>query len=145
MASWQWFGRLHARVFRATGGRLGGNLVGMPVLLLTTTGRKSGQPRSTPMPYYTKGDDLVIVGSNNGEDHDPAWWLNLQADARAQVQRMGDETPVRARLAEPEERARLWPELLAFNPRYAYYEKCTDREIPVVILSPVSDPGSAPA
>jgi deazaflavin-dependent oxidoreductase (nitroreductase family) len=137
MASWQWFGRLHARIFRATKGRLGGNLIGMPVLLLTTTGRKSGQARTTPMPFYTHGDDFVIVGSNNGEPRDPAWWLNLQADARAEIQVRGDEIAVRGRLAEPDERARLWPELLAFNPRYAVYEKRTTREIPVVILSRV--------
>ena len=135
MASWQWFGRLHERVFRATKGRLGGSLMGMPVLLLTTTGRKSGQARTTPMPFYTHGDDFVIVGSNNGEPRDPAWWLNLQTEARAEIQLRGDEIAVRGRLAEPDERARLWPELLAFNPRYAVYEKRTTREIPVVILS----------
>jgi deazaflavin-dependent oxidoreductase (nitroreductase family) len=135
MASWQWFGRLHERAFRATRGRLGGSLMGMPMLLLTTTGRKTGQPRTTPMPFYAKGDDYVIVGSNNGEPRDPAWWLNLQADVHARVQILGDEIDVRARLAGTAERERLWPELLAFNPRYAVYEKRTTREIPVVVLS----------
>jgi deazaflavin-dependent oxidoreductase (nitroreductase family) len=134
MASWQWFGRLHERAFRATKGRLGGSLMGMPMLLLTTTGRKTGHARTTPMPFYTKCDDYVIVGSNNGEPRDPAWWLNLQADDRARVQVRGDEIEVSARLAEPDERTQLWPELLAFNPRYAVYEKRTTREIPVVIL-----------
>jgi deazaflavin-dependent oxidoreductase (nitroreductase family) len=135
VANWQWFGKLHTSAYRATGGILGGNLAGLPMLLLTTTGRKSGQPRTTPMPYFEDDGRWVLVGSNNGGPRDPLWWLNLQADERAEIQVRRATTRVRAALAAPEERARLWPLLLAFNSPYAKYEKRTTREIPVVILS----------
>jgi deazaflavin-dependent oxidoreductase (nitroreductase family) len=136
MAGWQWFGRLHARVFRATGGRIGGRLVGLDVLLLTTTGRRSGLARTTPMPYFRDGERLVIVGSNGGADTDPAWWLNLQSHPDAEVVIGRDRLAVRAALASPEDRARLWPALKRWNPNYARYEKKTPREIPVVLLTP---------
>jgi deazaflavin-dependent oxidoreductase (nitroreductase family) len=134
MGSWQWFGRMHRGVYRATGGRIGHNLAGLPMLLLTTAGRKSGEPRTTPLTYMDDGDHWVIVGSNNGGPTDPAWWLNLQADPNAAVQVRDMQHPVRAHLAEGDERARLWPALKTHNPAYARYEQKTTREIPVVVL-----------
>jgi deazaflavin-dependent oxidoreductase (nitroreductase family) len=136
MASWQWFGQLHRAVYRATGGRIGGRLAGLDMLLLTTTGRRTGQARTTPMPFYREGERLVIVGSNGGADVDPAWWKNLQACPEAEVEIGRERLAVRAALATPEERARLWPALQAWNPNYRRYEKKTSRIIPVVVLTP---------
>ena len=135
MANWQWFGRLHTAVYRATRGRVGGRLVGLEMLLLTTTGRRSGLRRTTPMPVFRDGAHMVIVGSNGGADTDPLWWKNLQQDPRAAIEvRGGHRQRVRARLATPDERARLWPRLTDWNPNYRRYEARTAREIPVVML-----------
>lgn len=136
MANWQWFGRIHTRIYEATGGRIGGKLVGLDMLLLTTTGRKSGLPRTTPMPYYRDGDAWVIVGSNGGAPANPAWLANLQAKNRAEIRVRGETYAVTSRIALPEERARLWPELKLWNRNYQRYEKKASREIPVVLLEP---------
>ena len=134
MASWQWFGRLHLAAYRATRGGLGGRLAGISMLLLTTRGRKSGVLRTTPLAFMADGDAWVVVGSNNGGPHDPAWWRNLEASPEAEVQVMGTSWPVLATLATGEERVRLWPELQKYNPAYARYETRTTRQIPVVVL-----------
>lgn len=141
MANWQWFGKMHGSVYRATGGILGGRLPGLALLLLTTLGRKSGLSRTSPLPYLKDAEDWVIVGSNNGLPRDPAWWLNLQSEPTAEVQVMAERFEVEARLAGPEERARLWPALVEYNPRYAHYAEKTSRQIPVVILSRSKDSG----
>ena len=135
---WAWFGDIHRAVYRATGGRIGGHMAGLAMLLLATRGRRSGELRTVPMPFFRDGDDFVIVGSNNGAPRDPAWWFNLRAKPEAEIQVMREHIPVRARLATTEERARLWPLLTAYNSAYLGYEKKTSRLIPVVILSPVS-------
>jgi len=135
MAGWKWFGDLHTRLYRATGGRLGARLVGMPVLLLTTIGRRSGEARTAPMPYLAWGEDWVIVGSNNGGPRDPAWWFNLQADPEATIDLGSETAKVRARVAEAREREELWPLLTEFNPRYIKYQEMTTRRLPVVVLS----------
>lgn len=134
MGSWQWFGRIHRSVYLRTGGRVGSRLAGIPMLLLTTTGRKSGQLRTTPLTCMADGEDFVIVGSNNGGPKDPAWWLNLQQDPRARIQVGRNRFDVTAHRARGDERERLWPALKAFNPAYRRYEKKTHREIPVVVL-----------
>jgi len=136
VASWQWFGRLHGWVYRRTNGRLGGSLAGIDMLLLTTTGRRTGDPRTTPLACMEDGGSFVVVGSNNDGPSDPAWWLNLQADPRAEVQIGVERLRVTARLAQGDDRARLWPALKAYNPAYARYERKTAREIPVVVLQP---------
>jgi deazaflavin-dependent oxidoreductase (nitroreductase family) len=124
----------HLALYRLTGGRIGGQLGGMRVLLLTTRGRKSGQPRTAPLVYFEDGERLVIIGSNGGAPGDPLWWRNLQAAPEADVQ-VGTETRrMRARLASADERARLWPRVKQENPAYAGYEKKTSRVIPVVLL-----------
>lgn len=144
MANWQWFGSIHRAVYRATGGRIGGSLVGLDMLLITTTGRRSGEPRTTPMPFYRDEGRLVIVASNGGAEVDPAWWKNLQAEPTAEVEIGRDRCAVRAALATPGERERLWPLLKAWNPNYRRYESRTQREIPVVILTPTPASPSRP-
>lgn len=135
MAGWQWFGRIHTSIYRATGGIIGGNLVGLPMLLLTTTGRKSGEPRTSPLPYFEDDGHWIVVGSNNGGPRNPFWWMNMQAKPEAEIQVRRETIQVVARLAAAEERNRLWPLLVEFNSPYATYGKKTTREIPVVVLS----------
>jgi deazaflavin-dependent oxidoreductase (nitroreductase family) len=126
----------HLALFRATGGRVGGRLGALRVLLLTTTGRKSGRPRTVPLVYFEDGERLVVIGSRGGDPRDPLWWENLRATPRASVQVGAETREVRARIASAEERARLWPRVKRENPAYAQYEKRTTREIPVILLEP---------
>jgi deazaflavin-dependent oxidoreductase (nitroreductase family) len=128
-------GRSHRAVYRLTRGRLLGRVAGMPVLLLTTTGRRSGRARTTPLTYFEFGDDLVVVASNGGEDSAPAWWLNLCDEPRATVTRGTRAEPVTARPATAEEHARLWPLITATHPGYAAYARRTTRPIPVMVLT----------
>ena len=132
----KWAAKLHASVFRATGGRVGGRMVGSPVLLLVTTGRKSGQKRTTVLLYLEDGGRYVIVASNGGTAKHPVWWLNLQADPEATVEVGGRKIHVRAAEARGEEKARLWQRLVRMYPSYEDYQKRTDREIPVILLEP---------
>ena len=134
MDNWDWFSKLHRAVYRKTGGRVGARLGRLPMLLLTTVGRKSGQERTSTLACLEDGDDLVVVASNNGRDQHPAWWLNLTANPEAGVQFGREHRRVRAECAGPEERSRLWPLLTAKNPHYERYASKTRREIPVVIL-----------
>lgn len=129
--------KLHSSLFRATNGRVGGTLAGGPVLLLVTTGRKTGKRRTAPLLYLVDGEDFVIVASNGGAAQHPVWWLNLRADPEATIE-VGDRTlRVRAEATNPEEKARLWPGLVRMYAGYAGYQRKTDREIPVVKLHPV--------
>ena len=136
MANWQWVGRIHTKLYTASGGRIGARLAGLPMLLLTTVGRRSGELRTTPLPYLLEGDNFVTVGSNGGAERDPAWWLNLQADPDARIQLRDRHCGVRAHRAVGDERARLWPRLKEFNPNWRRYERKTSRELPVVVLTP---------
>jgi deazaflavin-dependent oxidoreductase (nitroreductase family) len=129
--------RLHSSVYRATGGKVGGRLLGSPVLLLTTTGRKSGRPRTIPLLYLPDGENLVVVASNGGTAGDPAWWLNLEDDPEANVEVGGRKLRVRAEEAEGEERRRLWEQLVRMYSAYQQYQERTDRRIHVVVLYPV--------
>jgi deazaflavin-dependent oxidoreductase (nitroreductase family) len=125
----------HTAVYRLTGGRLGGKMGGLRILLLTTTGRRSGQPRTVPLVFFEDGERLVVIASKGGAPNDPLWWENLKKNAEAEVQVGSERRRVRARLASAEERARLWPRAKRENPTYAEYEKRASREIPVVILN----------
>ena len=129
--------RLHRFIYRASGGRVGAAIGGMPVLLLITTGRRSGEPRPVTLTYFEDGDRLVVIGSNAGEDRHSAWWLNLQEHPDATVQIGGTTTRVRAVEALGEERERLWAELIRRDPAYGEYQQRTVRRIPVVLLQPV--------
>ena len=129
--------RVNAWVYRATGGRIGGTwLRGAPVFLLTTIGRKSGRALTIPLLYLRDGDRFVVVASKGGMDHHPLWYLNLEAHPDVEVELAGTVTKVRARTATPDERAALWPRLIAMYRDYADYQERTERVIPVVILTP---------
>jgi deazaflavin-dependent oxidoreductase (nitroreductase family) len=134
MAKWAFVGRIHRALYRASGGRIGARLAGLDMLLLTVKGRKTGEPRTVPLACFPDGDDRIVVASNSGQDRDPIWWLNLQANPDAEVTLGRDTWKVRGLLADPQQRARLWPELKKANSAYVSYEAKTKREIPVVIL-----------
>jgi deazaflavin-dependent oxidoreductase (nitroreductase family) len=108
----------------------------MPVLLLTTTGRRSGKARTTPLTFFRDGRNLVVIASNGGADRPPDWSVNLQQDPRAVVQIGTDRLGVEARTATPAERERLWVGITATYPGYAAYQRKTTRRIPVLILTP---------
>lgn len=127
---------MHARLYRLSGGRLGGRVASSPVLVLVTTGRKTGAERHTPLLYLPDGDDLVIVASNGGTASHPAWLHNLRAEPRASVILAGRRLPVVASEAAGEDRGRLWERLVVMYPGYAGYQRKTEREIPVVRLRP---------
>ena len=105
-----------------------------PVLLLTTIGRKSGLPRTTPLMYLADGARIILVASNGGAEKHPLWWRNLLANPHAEVQIGREQVRMTARQATPEEHAQLWPRLVAMYGPYADYQKRTSREIPVVVL-----------
>jgi deazaflavin-dependent oxidoreductase (nitroreductase family) len=130
--------RFHRFIYHISSGRLFATSGGaMPVLLLTTTGRKSSQLRTWPLNYLRDGDDLVVVASNTGRDYHPAWYLNLLTQPHASVQVGHTHIPVTARVASSEEKARLWPTLTKLEPLYVAYEKRTPRAIPLLFLTPV--------
>ncbi len=131
-------GRTHRAVYRASGGRLLGRVAGMPVLLLRTTGCRSGKSRTAPLTYFEDAGRLVVIASNGGEDTAPGWWLNLSSDPRATVTVGGVSRHVVARRATDVEHASLWPAIVATHPGYAAYAQRTTRPIPVVLLC---DPG----
>lgn len=126
----------HTALYKASGGRVAGRIGQMPVLLLTTTGRRSGKPRTKPLGYVKEGADYLLAASNGGNDFFPAWWLNLKANPVAEIQVGGQRLAVNARKASVGEREQLWPKFVAVFQGYAGYESKTDREIPVVILTP---------
>ena len=129
--------RMHAVVLRLSGGRLQHSRLlagGQPVLVLNTTGRKSGEVRSTVIAFLAEGENFAVVPSNAGQDRAPSWWLNLQADPRAEVEVRGEKHAVRARRASPEEQPRLWRGFVDQYSGFEDYGEMTEREIPVVIL-----------
>lgn len=133
----KWATKLHVAVYRATGGRVAGRLLGSPVLLLHTIGRKSARTKTTPLFYLRDGENLAVVASNGGTLSHPAWWLNLEANPEATVEIGGRRLRVRAEEASRGEKARLWPRLVEMYSGYEDYQRKTDREIPVIILRPV--------
>lgn len=130
----QLFTRLQIAVFRRTGGKRMASMRGMPVLLLTTVGRKTQMPRTTPLMYIRDAEAYVITGSNNGRDHQPAWFYNLQASPQVVIEVPGKRLTATASVATPAERERLWPQLVARAPFFDDYQKNTSRTIPMVIL-----------
>jgi deazaflavin-dependent oxidoreductase (nitroreductase family) len=133
--------RLHTRIYRWSGGRVGSRFGSLEQILLTTTGRRSGQPRTTPLAAFPDGERLLLVASNWGQERDPAWLHNLIDDPRVIVRRGPRTVTMRARVAADTERERLWPAVVAANPGYEVYARRAARTIPVVICEP--DPGAA--
>jgi deazaflavin-dependent oxidoreductase (nitroreductase family) len=127
----------HKAVFRASNGRLANRGYGMPVLQLTTTGRKTGKRRTTMLTSPVQdGDRMVVVASNGGDDRHTSWFLNLRDDPKVEVTMDGRTRPMRARVASAEEKAALWPRVVAAHRGYAQYQTRTDRDIPLIILEP---------
>ncbi|WP_327299244.1 MULTISPECIES: nitroreductase family deazaflavin-dependent oxidoreductase [unclassified Streptomyces] len=135
MGSEMLFGNEHVERYVATDGAEGHEWQGTTTLILTTTGRKSGQQRSTPLIYQPYGDDLLVVASKGGSDQPPAWYLNLQAEPEVQVQVKGDRFTAHARTAQPGEKPDMWRTMAAAWPQYDEYQSKTERAIPVVVLT----------
>ncbi len=134
MANWIVFTRAHCAIYRGTRGLIGGRLLGIQMLLLTTQGRKTGRARTLPLAYVEDKGELVIVASNGGSHRAPAWWLNLQSAQTARVQVAGERFEVGWRIAPPEQRMEYWRKLQAAIPAYRIYRVRTEREIPIVLL-----------
>lgn len=131
--------KLHARSFRASRGRLGAVVQGRPVLLLATTGRRTGERREVVVMYLRDGDRYLVVPSNAADpDRPPAWWSNLQAEPHGQVLVEGRWRTVDAAALPDDERDRWWPTLTAHNPNWGRFQTETDRRFPVVALTPRS-------
>ncbi len=129
---------VHRGLLKLSGGRAGWNVSNMPVLELTTTGRKSGQQRSVMLTSpFQDGDSIVVVASRGGDDQSPAWFLNLRDNPDVEVALRGKPSRrMHAHIATPDERARLWPLVTADHKNYAQYQTKTEREIPLVLLQP---------
>lgn len=135
---WRSFGRLHTKLYKRLGGRFVGSVgLGRKVLLLTTTGRKSGLERTTPLVYMPHGDDAIVYPSNGGKETQPAWWLNLQTNPAATIQIGKTIRQVLARPATPEEYAALWPQAAQYNPHWHAYAQTVARPIPLILLEGV--------
>jgi len=129
------FGDEHVRSYLETNGEIGYRWrEDAPIAILFTTGRTTGEQRTNPLIFGRDGDDVVLVASKGGAPEDPGWYRNLRANPEAEIQVMGDRWPVRARVAEGEERERLWALMNELWPHYDEYAQKTDREIPVVVL-----------
>jgi deazaflavin-dependent oxidoreductase (nitroreductase family) len=128
------YGQEHVERYRATDGAEGHEWQGTQTLLLTTTGRKSGEPRTTPLIYAPEGDSFVVVASQGGSDEPPAWYLNLSDDPAVEVQVKAERFKARARTASSEEKPALWEKMVSEWPAYDEYQRKTNREIPVVVL-----------
>jgi len=131
---------IHRCMLKLSGGRLGWDVGDMPVIELTTVGRKSGLPRSVMLTSPLQdGDAIVVVASRGGDDQYPAWFLNLRDNPDVEVVvKGGPKRQMRARVATPEQRARMWPLVAAGHSNYAGYQTKTQREIPLVLLDPVA-------
>jgi deazaflavin-dependent oxidoreductase (nitroreductase family) len=129
--------RVHRAIVHLSGGQLLGSAFGMPVIELHTVGRKSGLPRSTMLTApVVDGDRVVLVASKGGDDRDPDWYRNLVADPDIELTMAGRRRPMRGRTASPEEKAELWPRVVAAYRAYDAYQRRTTRDIPLVICEP---------
>jgi F420H(2)-dependent quinone reductase len=133
----KWMSRLHTFMYRRGGGEgLGSTFQNIPVALLTTTGRKTGQPRVSPLYFLRDGDRVIVAASKSGVDQHPMWYLNLKANPKVSVQIKKELLDLSARDATDEERARYWPQLVEMYPSYEDYQSWTDRTIPIIVCEP---------
>lgn len=133
----KWMSRLNTLAYKASGGRVGGSfLQGAPVALLTTTGRKSVQPRVSPLLFLRDGDRVVLVASQGGRANNPMWYLNLKTNPKVSVQIKKEVLDLTARDATEAEREHYWPQLVAMYSSFEDYQNWTDRVIPIVICDP---------
>jgi deazaflavin-dependent oxidoreductase (nitroreductase family) len=129
-------GEEHVQQYRATDGQVGYLWNDAPILLLTTTGRRSGELRTSALIFGRDGDDYLVVASMGGAPRHPSWYLNITANPAAEIQVLADRIPVVARSASDAEKPRLWGIMTEVWPNYDVYQTRTDRSIPVVVLSP---------
>jgi deazaflavin-dependent oxidoreductase (nitroreductase family) len=129
---------VHSGVYRATKGKLFGRMGKSPILLLNTVGRKSGKKRTTPLLYVMDGEDFVLIASKGGAPTHPAWYLNLMANPDVTVEVGDREVRVRAEEVGGEEKTRLWQKMVEMYPTYDDYQTKTQREIPLLVLRPVT-------
>jgi deazaflavin-dependent oxidoreductase (nitroreductase family) len=137
---WNQLTLAHVLTYRLTRGRIGGSFRGIPLLLLNHVGRRSGRWRTTPLAYLPDGDDMVLVASKGGSHKHPAWFLNVAAMDETTVEVDGRSVPVSVKVATPAQRRRLWPKVVDLYAGYERYQERTDRQIPLVILSPIESP-----
>ena len=137
-ASVRRWSRIHAFIYRISGGLLGRRLVDNDMLLLTTHGRKTGEPHTVPLLYLTDDDRYAVIASYGGRDSHPDWYLNLVEDPIVEVRIPGTTRTMSARTARPDERSEWWPRVLEAYDGYRTYQSRTTREIPVVFLEPIS-------
>lgn len=133
----KWMSRINTFLYRRSGGEgLGSTFQGIPVALLTTTGRKTGEPRVSPLYFHRDGDIVIVAASKGGSDKHPMWYLNLKANPKVQVQIRKEVLDLTARDATAEEREKYWPRLVEMYPTYTDYQSWTDRMIPLVVCEP---------
>ncbi|UXA06756.1 nitroreductase family deazaflavin-dependent oxidoreductase [Mycobacterium sp. SMC-2] len=133
----KYFARAHVWVYRRTDGRIGAKLLRFPAALLTTTGRKSDEPRTTATLYLRDGEKVILPASFGGREDNPSWYLNLQENPEVQVQIRAQRLDLVARDSTAEERAKYWPQLVEMYPRYREYREAADRVIPLVVCEPL--------
>ena len=126
-------------LYNVSGGRIGGKMGKVPVLLLTTTGRKTGKQRTLPLVYIMDGSAYVITASAGGADKHPGWFFNIRSNPQATIQVKDKHIKVTAEIAGPEKKPELWARLVEVAPNFAGYQKRTSREIPMVILHPIEE------
>ena len=132
----KWMGKGNTWIYRRTNGRLGGKFGNAPVALLTTTGRKTGEPRVSPLLYLREGNRVIFGASRGGSDKHPLWYLNLKANPKVSVQIKDEVLSLTARDADDAERAEYWPKMVTMYPTFDDYKSWTDRVIPIVICDP---------
>jgi len=133
----KWMSRVNTFMYRRSGGEgLGGTFQKIPVALLTTTGRKTGEPRVSPLYFLRDGDRVIVAASRGGSAKNPMWYLNLKANPKVQVQIKKEVLDLNARDATDEERQKYWPQLVDMYPTYEDYQSWTDRTIPIVVCEP---------
>ncbi len=128
---------LSISLYQLTDGKFGGRVQGLQVLLLMTTGRKTGRERTTPLGYFMENGNYIITASNAGRDTHPAWFYNLRANPHVRIEIQDRQIEAEAEVVAPQKRSALWSQLISLSPAYANYAKKTSREIPLVILRPL--------